>query len=181
MPLPAAPCPPDPPAWVADQGARISPAGGCGSIVLESAPSSARFSRGVAWIEPALEARYTVRLVWRRLSDRPTSLELVFPGGSLLVRDGVIGWWESDARWAERGWTPAPAATARAQQITLTQDGDRLRAWIDGEELPPWRLAAPPGAGGLGVAVKGGPGDRARMWVDRVEVEPTDRRSRTPR
>lgn len=164
-------CPPDPPALVADLGAHLSPAGGCAALTIETAPSNSRFSWGGARLDHPVEPYFGIRLRWRRLSPRPAALEVAFRGGSLLVRDGEVGWWENDARWTAHGWMPWADSTARAHDVRLEQDGRVVRAWIDGEALPPWTLAATPEAGRVSIGLKGGPGDRARMWVDRVQVE----------
>jgi hypothetical protein len=172
MPLPPAlPCPPEPPALVADLGARLSPAGGCAALVVETAPSNSRFSWGGARVEGAVPPHFTLSLWWRRLSDRPAALEVVFPGGSLLVNDGQVGWWENDARWAEHGWIPLPVTTAHLQHVQLEQDGAQVRAWIDGIALAPHTLGSKPEPGRVSIGLKGGPGDRARLWVDRVRLD----------
>lgn len=175
MPLPPAdlPCPVDPPALVADRGAALHPAGGCAAILIETAPTAALFSWGGARVDGDVAPSFTLDLWWRRLGERGGApLEIAFPGGTLMLRDGAVGWWENDARWAERAWIALDTRTSEAHAVTLRQDGAVLRAWLDGVELPGHVLATVPAPGRLSIGLKGGPGDRARMWLDRVALRP---------
>ena len=92
---------PSPQAVVSWQGARLTPAGGCAAMVLETPPSASYFTFGGARLPEELPPHLTISVRMRRLTERADrSLEVAFPGGHLLVRDGQIGWWEDDAAWA---------------------------------------------------------------------------------
>lgn len=169
---PTGPCPP-PWVLVADQGAVLTPAGGCAALIVETQPSNSLFSWSGARVTGSTEPRFEVEAWWRRLGERPGSaLEIAFPGGSLLVRDGAVGWWEDAAHWTAQGWMAWDVRTSDVHHVRLAQDGRSLRAWIDGAELPPFALWAEPAAGRVTFGLKGGPMDRARMWLDRVAWTP---------
>jgi hypothetical protein len=169
---PDGPCPP-PVALVADQGAVVTRAGGCAALVVETQPSNSLFSWSGARVVASTEPRFEVEAWWRRLGERPGApLELAFPGGTFMLRDGAVGWWEDAAHWATQGWSPWEGRTSEAHHVHLAQDGRSVRAWIDGVEVPPFELWAEPAAGRVTFGLKGGPTDRARMWLDRVRWTP---------
>lgn len=163
------PCPPDPPALVADQGALLSPAGGCSAWVIETRPADSLFSWAGARVPGDVAPAFEVSLVWRRLGESPEApLEIAFPGGTWMVRDGAVGWWEDDAHWAVQGWHPLAIDTGDVHAVRLVQRGRTVRAWIDGVEVPSFQLFADPAPGRLSIGLKGLRNDRAQMWIDRV-------------
>lgn len=173
LPLPPATCPPDPPALIADRGATLLPAGGCAAVIVETAPTSATFAWGGARLPEDQAPAYTLALWWRRLGERGGApLEVAFPGGTFMLRDGAYGWWENDATWAHTGWQPLPVLSSEGHHLRLEQVGASLRVWLDGAPLLPHQLAATPEPGRLSIGLKGGPGDRARMWLDHVTLHP---------
>ncbi|MCA9489894.1 MAG: hypothetical protein H6738_04135 [Alphaproteobacteria bacterium] len=162
---------PSPQAVVSWQGARLTPAGGCAAMVLETPPSASYFTFGGARLPEELPPHLTISVRMRRLTERADrSLEVAFPGGHLLVRDGQIGWWEDDAAWARGGWVAFDVRTSEEHEVVLTQDGASVRATIDGIPVPPYTLGGVPERGVVAVGLKGGRADRARMWIDRFQV-----------
>jgi hypothetical protein len=157
-------------AFVADMGALVTPAGGC-ALVVETKPSPSLFSWGGARLDHDVDPDLDVSVTWRRLGERGgASIELVVPGVTLMVRDGAIGWWENDARWANDGWIPVVVDTSRVHTLRVAQHGADLRAWLDGAELPAFHLMVEPGPGRLSFALKGGSGDRARLWASQIRL-----------
>jgi hypothetical protein len=167
-----APCEPPPP-WIPDRDPVVLPAGGCHAQIIETQASNSLFSWGGLRFPGDVAPRYTLRLTWRRLSERPGApLEVAFPGGTLMVMDGQVGWWEDDLHWLAQPWSPFDITTGREHDVVLQQDGRDVRAWINGVEVPSFRLWSDPRPGRLSIGLKGGTGERARLRVDHVVFRP---------
>jgi hypothetical protein len=154
-------CPPT--SYVARVGT-LSPAAHCGEWIAVARDANA--SVAVA----QLGAEFDLSLRWQQLDGHDATLQLRVPGGYLLVRDGQIGLYTSEAEWAERGFVPLPhRRTTTAMTVRVRGHGDRIEAWIDGATAGTWTVRTRSVADvEVGIV-----GTHARLWFGDVVIGTT--------
>jgi hypothetical protein len=92
------------------------------------------------------------------------------PGGYLLVRDGQIGLYTSEAEWSARGFVPlAHHRTTTGMTVRVRGHGDRVEAWVDGAPAGSW-IVRTRAVADVEVAIVGW---HARLWFSDVVIGTT--------
>jgi hypothetical protein len=149
----------------------ISPGARCGSAVLTTDGATAQHSVARAGLVGTFagDVRFTVTL--RRLSADAGPIHVAFPGGYLMLRDGEVGLYVTEAQWSKVGWQPLPDALAALRlsdsiDLSLELRGDVVTAHIGEVELGRWEIVDRPRAGGSIVVWLFGPrGTRSRALL----------------
>lgn len=145
--------------------------GRCGGFVIASDASAARFSWGGAIWRGTPPTNYELRVRVRRLTpDFQRTFEIFVPGGAVLVRDGEVAFYESEAQFAATGWHAVPGlAFATDREITLRHRDRDAVLLIGDQELLRHRFATRP-AGDLRLALKGYRGLRSEVLVSTFSI-----------
>lgn len=171
--MPASRCQGD--AWRAAAGS-LSPGAACGRFVI----STELRARGgsIARLEHRTLAGtgdVLLAVTVRALTADDVILELQLPGGYLLVKDGALGIYTSEAEWAAQGWRPFPAALAGHRlgdglAISLAIHGTSLTVTLDGIAVGTFPLAKRPTSQVITLAVTGDAARRARVLVSETSL-----------
>ena len=155
---------------VLDPGTTVSEVRGAAwAFTTDGAPGT--FSWGQVWLEPAPPEVFEVRIQWEALRDVAYSLEVILPGGFLLLRDGRFGFWESNAQFADDGWSKAPSLdVGRRHEIVVRQKGRDVEVLHDGRVLATHRFAARPENARVALGAKAPPSTRGRVLIRRIEM-----------
>jgi hypothetical protein len=153
------------------EGAHVLPTGRCGGMVVASDATASRFSWGAAVWRGTLPAAYVLTLRVRRLTaDSRRTFEIFVPGGAVLIRDGEVAFYESEAQFEQSKWLAVPGLQlAVDREIVLTHDGRAAMLAIDGRELLRYTFATRPRAE-LRLALKGYRGLRSEVLVSTFAV-----------
>lgn len=155
--------------WTAVQGELARDAGCAVVLTTDAATTSYAYARADRVADSQLPLHASLR--WRRLDGETKAIELRVAGAVVLIADGKVGVWVSDARFAERGFEPARAAVRADSALAVTQTADAIDIAIDGAPAMHFPFAAPPGAFHLGLAFKSARGVRGRLHVHELSVD----------
>ncbi len=152
--------------WVAVAGT-VSDGRDCRAAVL-TADGSGATGRTTYGAAVAGSGRFAITL--QRLTPDRGSLQLEFPGGYLLLIDGHVGVYTSEAQWAATGYRALPAPLADARQhaphrLVLDVGARAVAVQIDDVEVGSWTIPAHAATGMFGVLVAGARGTRSRVRV----------------
>lgn len=140
-------------------------------LTTDAAPTSYSYGRVDRTADSALPVRVALR--WRRLDGEDRAIEIRVAGAVVLVADGKVGVWVSDARFNERGFEPFAAAAPRADsRIEVAQTADAIDVAIDGAPAMHYPFAAPRDRFHVGVALKAARGVRGRLRFTDVTISP---------
>ena len=156
----------------------LSPGPRCNGFIVATSPTGPDRATGTVTIKRDVSGDFDVALSWRALTAQPVTLELYVPGGYLLMRDGGIGLYTSEAAWAQRGYSPIAALhITSVVDLRIRVRGGVLTASIGDAVVGTWKLPAQP-VGNLEVGLVGPSGERSRMWFGGVSVTSTTDRTR---
>jgi len=142
---------------------------GCAVVQTTDAAATAyAFARADRVAETTLPMRASLR--WRRVDGENKSIEMRVAGAVVLVGDGKVGVWVSDARFADVGWQPARAAVRVDSALEVVQTADAIDIAIDGAPAMHYPFAAPLSAFHVGVGFKAARGARGRLRFYDVRV-----------
>lgn len=148
----------------------VSPGAACGAVILTTDASDAERSVGRALHTSSIEDDARVSISLRALSRDAESIHVELPGAYVLLRDGQIGLYVTEAQWAEDGWQPLPAPLEDHRLVDPTAlaidlDGDAVEVTIDGHAAARWNVPARVRSGPLAVWLHGPPGARTRLRI----------------
>lgn len=157
-------------AWEALQGS-VSPGGRCNAVVVSGvATDLPGGGRARARYLGPVAGRGTIAVTVQRLTGDGGSVQVEVPGGFLVLADGMVGFYTSEAAWAADGFRPLPPPLAGARLIEPRRVELDLGRWtvtarIDGTEVGRWTVATTPERGDLAVWVTARQGHRPRVRV----------------
>ena len=166
----------EPLGWRAIAGT-VSEGARCGSVVITTDAAGARpVGRASVIGEVDGDGSFVVTVQALTAGAGPVHVEL--GGVYVMVRDGQIGFYESEAQWSLAGWQPMPAPLdqrrlADGVTIAVERRGAELIAVVDGVEAGRWRATAAARRANPAVWVYGPRGGRARLAVRDAAI--TDR------
>ena len=149
----------------------IAPGARCGTVVLTTDGAGSQHAVARAGLVGTATGDLRFEVTLRRLTADAGPIHVAFPGGYLLLRDGEVGMYTTEAQWSKVGWQPMPDALAGLRltdQIDLVLElaGDDVTAWIGDVELGRWVIPDRPSASGSIVVWLFGPrGTRSRALL----------------
>lgn len=157
--------------WVAVAGT-VSDGRDCRAAVL-TADGTGATGRTTYGAPVAGTGRFAITL--QRLTPDRGSLQLEFPGGYVLLIDGHVGVYTSEAQWADAGYRPLPAPLTGAPQhaahrLELDVAARSIAVRVDGVAIGAWALPAHAATGMFGVLVAGARGTRSRVRISDWEL-----------
>jgi hypothetical protein len=146
----------------------------CGAFVAESDGVDDLFSYGGFRLRQDIGPSFEVEVAVRRLSiDADKSIEIAVLGGRVLVRDGEIGFYTTEAQFEIDGWHPLHDLHQRDEHVVrVTQVGRDIDVRIDGTAAGHWRVPVAPARGNVGIGFKGMRGLRSRIEFHGLRVRP---------
>lgn len=148
----------------------------CGTFVATTNASTTAFSYGQVYLDAPAAPPFELTFAWRRLSADDRSIEVHALGALVLFKDGHVGLWIDDDRFAVHGWRPLSGYRTHVETaVRVVQRVDAIEVWIAGAMAARWAHAAD-GPGRVGFAVKGAPGARAMLRIADVSVRALDTR-----
>jgi hypothetical protein len=146
----------------------LSHAASCGEWIATSDPAEIDQSIAAIRIRDRTPPEFTVAVRLQQLTPEPATIELQIPGGYLVLKEGGIGLYTTEAAWAEHGIEPLPRRRLTdAMTVRVRGHGDVIEAWIDGTLAGKWTLRTRP-VTDMEVAIVGPGGRRARLWFTEV-------------
>lgn len=160
--------------WRATAGS-VSPGAACGAVILTTDASDAERSVGRALHTSSIEDDARVSISLRALSRDAETIHVELPGAYVLLRDGQIGLYVTEAQWAEDGWAPLPAPLDEyrlvdAATLAIELAGDDLVVTMDGHVAARWSVPARIRSGPLAVWLHGPRGGRTRARIADVAI-----------
>lgn len=101
----------------------------------------------------------------RLTPDGHKSMEITSAGGTVLVRDGQIGLYLSEAQFERDGWRPIAFRSHEENTLSVQVFPTLVRAFVNGREVAAWPLPyrAPVHEDSIRIAFKGPRGYRGRV------------------
>lgn len=152
--------------WVAVAGT-VSDGRDCRAAVL-TADGTGATGRTTYGAPVSGTGRFAITL--QRLTPDRGSLQLEFPGGYVLLIDGHVGVYTSEAQWADTGYRPLPAPLTGAPQhaahrLEVDVGARTIAVRVDGVAVGVWAIPAHAATGMFGVLVAGARGTRSRVRI----------------
>jgi hypothetical protein len=150
----------------------LHPGATCGTFVAESDGVDDLFSYGAFRLRQEIGSPFEVEVSVRRLTiDATKSIEIAVLGGMILVRDGEIGFYTTEAQFEIDGWRPLADFHQRDDHVLrVTQFGRDVDVRIDGVAAGHWRVPVAPARGNVWIDFKGMRGLRSRIQFHGLRV-----------
>jgi hypothetical protein len=137
----------------------------CGEHIIATTATGPDRAVAAVTIKRHVKDDFDLSLKWRALTAQPVTLQILVPGGYLLVKDGGIGLYTTEAAWSEHGFTPvAHMRVTDVMPLHVRQRGVVLTAAIGETVVGTWQLPARP-PGDLQVGVVGPANEHSRIWI----------------
>ena len=156
-------------AWTASRGT-VSAGRACLVAILTTDASGGDGAPGRMQLRAGVRGLGRFAVTVQRLTADPGTIQIEFPGGWLVVGDGQLGVYTSEAQWATDGYRPMAAAADRRSlttpvQIELVVTAGQVAVRADHADVGVWALPPHAAVGEFAVALRAATGRRARVRV----------------